>query len=226
MTKTETGDISKKPTPTWLSIGKASKLLGVNESTLRHWADRRAIRTFRTSGGHRRFAQEDLYAMMSQSSGPWESRSLSDLKDLALTKIRRRLSRGGTAPSKWYSRVSEKQKLRQRLLGRRLLASASDYLTRKRGRSQALDEARDIGEEYGIQAVGFGMSLEDALEAFLFFRSSLDSVAMEFTRDRDLTTRQAMEIYKQLNAFTDQVLLASIKAYQAQRADQQAPATA
>ena len=49
---------------------------------------------------------------------------------------------------------------------------------------------------------------------------------MEITRDRDLTTRQAMEIYKQLNTFTDQVLLASIKAYQAQSADQQAPATA
>ena len=41
--------------PTWLSIGPASRLLGVDQDTLRRWADEGRIDAFTTPGGHRRF---------------------------------------------------------------------------------------------------------------------------------------------------------------------------
>ncbi len=217
----DNGAVEVQPT-TWVSIGKASKLLGVNESTLRHWADKAAIRSFRTSGGHRRFAQEDLYLLTSRSGSLSESNGLSNLSDIALTRIRRRLHRRHPLPERWLERLPEEQKSRLRNLGRQMLVLVSDYLARRRRRSNVLDEARSIGEEYGIQAANFGMSLDDALEAFLFFRNSLDSISTDVTRGRDLNPEQALDIWKQLNNFMDQVLLATIRAYQSVATSKQA----
>ena len=40
-----------------LSLGPASRLLGVDPDTLRRWADEGRIEAFTTSGGHRRFSR-------------------------------------------------------------------------------------------------------------------------------------------------------------------------
>ena len=48
---------------TWLGLGEACRTLGVNESTLRRWADAALVRTFRTPGGHRRFLLADLHRL-------------------------------------------------------------------------------------------------------------------------------------------------------------------
>src|SRR5256712_12763376 len=45
--------------PTWLSLDEAAKRLSVHPATLREWADKGQIRTFRTPGGHRRFSEVD-----------------------------------------------------------------------------------------------------------------------------------------------------------------------
>ena len=44
----------------WLSLGPASRQLGVDPDTLRRWADVGRIRSFTTPGGHRRFARADV----------------------------------------------------------------------------------------------------------------------------------------------------------------------
>src|SRR2546430_9374328 len=46
--------------PTWLSLDEAAKRLSVHPATLREWADKGQIRTFRTPGGHRRFSEVDV----------------------------------------------------------------------------------------------------------------------------------------------------------------------
>ncbi len=198
----------------WVSLGKACEILGVNESTLRHWADTGAVRAFRTPGGHRRFAEEDVYSLMTQSEGGGGGKSLEDLKDVALTHIRKRLNRSKSIPGQWHRILPEAEKIRLRPLGRRLLALASDYLTKERGKGQLLEEARSVGEEYGIEAARHGLSLHDALEAFLFFRNSLDSIAKDLTQGQDFTADQAMERWQQINTFLDQVLLATVGAYE------------
>src|SRR5258708_36013202 len=42
----------------WLSLGPASRLVGVDPDTLRRWADDGRVHAFATPGGHRRFPQE------------------------------------------------------------------------------------------------------------------------------------------------------------------------
>src|SRR3989442_14826425 len=46
--------------PTWRSLDEAAKRLSVHPATLREWADKGQIRTFRTPGGHRRFSEVDV----------------------------------------------------------------------------------------------------------------------------------------------------------------------
>src|SRR5207249_7961743 len=52
----------------WLSMQEASERLHVHADTLRQWADRGRIRTFRTPGGHRRFQAADVEALAAHSS--------------------------------------------------------------------------------------------------------------------------------------------------------------
>ncbi|HEV8654065.1 MAG TPA: helix-turn-helix domain-containing protein, partial [Candidatus Limnocylindria bacterium] len=39
----------------WLTLGEASRILGVDPDTLRRWADNGKVEVFTTPGGHRRF---------------------------------------------------------------------------------------------------------------------------------------------------------------------------
>ncbi len=52
----------------WLSLQEASDRLHVHADTLRQWADRGRIKTYRTPGGHRRFNAGDVGALSAQSS--------------------------------------------------------------------------------------------------------------------------------------------------------------
>ena len=52
----------------WMSLGEAASRLGVDEATLRHWADTGRVKTFRTPGGHRRFREGDVQALLQQEA--------------------------------------------------------------------------------------------------------------------------------------------------------------
>src|SRR3712207_7500490 len=48
----------------WLTIHEACAYLGVDQSTLRRWSDAGKVPVFRTPGGHRRYAEADLRALV------------------------------------------------------------------------------------------------------------------------------------------------------------------
>src|SRR3954449_9990881 len=52
------------PSPRWVTLRRACEILGVDESTLRRWADTGRLRSYRTPGGHRRFSLVNLAAMV------------------------------------------------------------------------------------------------------------------------------------------------------------------
>ena len=59
----------------YLSIGEAAALLGVATSTLRRWeAEGRLLPSFRTPGGHRRYAYPDLRTLIDPAAAEQPSR--------------------------------------------------------------------------------------------------------------------------------------------------------
>ena len=212
-------DTSESFSTRWITLGQACKLLGVNESTLRRWADAGHVRSFRTPGGHRRFSEEDLRALVAGRSGAG-GEPYTSLGQLALARIRRRVQRGrGRAP--WYSSMSEEERERMRPLGRRLVDLASEYMTKGARRSHLIDEAREIGHEYGKELVADHLSIRDAVEAFAFFRKGLDDAAMELAQKNDLSAEEAVEVWDLLANLADQVLLSIAEVYE----QAQTPAT-
>jgi excisionase family DNA binding protein len=198
----------------WITIAQASKLLSVNESTLRRWANAGQVRTFRTPGGHRRFAQTDLLTLTSFAPPAVEA-DRGTLGDLALARIRRRLQRPRRVDVSWYQQLSDEERLRLRLLGRRLVALISDYVAKRTHKHRLTEEARSIGHEYGRELRQSGTPLRDALAAFMFFRRSLDDTARQLFARNGLSTDETFDGLEHIADLADEVLLAITEAYDA-----------
>lgn len=196
----------------WLTLGQACRLLGVDESTLRRWADSHYVRAYRTPGGHRRFAESDIQALLAgrgQDGG-----SYKELGDLAITRVRRQLHRSPAQDASWYATMDESGRERLRPLGRRLAALAADYLGRKTRRSGLLDDARALGREYGHELAASGLPLPQAVEAFIFFRRSLDDATKQAGQRHGLDAGDAGDAREQVIGLADQVLVGLSEAYE------------
>ena len=207
----------------WISLSRACNLLGVNESTLRRWADAGYVRSFRTPGGHRRFAEDDLRALMAGQGRPGPA-SYGSLGHLALMRIRRRLQRGKKPQAHWYTGVPNGDRELFRSLGQRLVNLVSEYLSRGSRRSRLMEEARQIGHQYGKEFADKGLPVRDAVEAFIFFRKGLDDAAIELAHRGNLSAEEAVEVWELMAGLADQILLAMAGAYEEVRSPQAAPA--
>jgi len=135
--------------PAWLTLGAASRLLGVSESTIRRWADSGEIRSFRTAGGHRRVAADDIRAIVEQS-GQRAASGADRIGSLALARVRRRLARTrGTPLMAHLQSLDEESKERLRLLGRQLVDLFARCIASGARHERYAEDARAIGREYG-----------------------------------------------------------------------------
>jgi excisionase family DNA binding protein len=195
----------------WITLGQACKLLGVNESTLRRWADAGHVRSFRTPGGHRRFSEEDLRGLVAGQAASSTREPYTSISNMALSRIRRRLQRGRSHAAPWYSGLQEQERDHLRPLGRRLVSIVSEYLTKG---TRRLEEARKIAREYGSAVAQDGLSLRDTLDAFMFFRKTLDETAMEEAQKSDMTVDKALELWELLSTLEEQMLLSITESYE------------
>jgi excisionase family DNA binding protein len=197
----------------WVSLGDASRLLGVNESTLRRWSDAGQVRSYRTPGGHRRFAERDLLALLSGGLRR-SSRAFGGLGDVALARIRRDIRRGRN--ESWYRGASdEDERGRLRDLGRHLLELVPECLARGPKRARAHAEALDIGRQYGHELRRMGLSSRDAVQAFTFFRHSLVEAAKQFAAREGRSAEESEEAGERIIALADEMLLALLEAHEA-----------
>lgn len=157
----------------WLSLGRACEILGVNETTLRQWANTGRIRTFRTPGGHRRFSREDLNALTQLAPKAGNGAFSNGDGPSPLERIRRRMGRR-KAQDHWLQYFDDEGRTRMRVLGRRLVTLTSEYMNRRRRRRAELqEEARHLGIDYGRELSSRNVGLADAVSAFIFFRNFL-----------------------------------------------------
>lgn len=192
-----------------VSLGEASKLVGVNQITLRSWADKGLVRVFRTAGGHRRFAKEDLSHLVREQITPAQ---LGDLADRAVRGFRRRLkSRKMARPSPNSMNSDTRDHLR--ILGRRLAEVAIRYHSERRNRQALLGEARFIGRDYAKETQKLGHSLSEAVEFFLSHRNRFVETVQNLL-PANLSREETLGLLRDMAALSDAVLLALIAGYQ------------
>lgn len=196
----------------WLTLGQACRVLGVDESTLRRWADNGHVRAFRTPGGHRRFAETELRELLAGRAH--NGQQYRELGELAISRIRRQLHQRPAREAPWYATVNEESRERLRPLGRRLATLTADYLGRRTRRTGLLDDARSLGFEYGRELASSGLSLQQAVAAFVFFRRNLDGATKQASQRHGLDAAEALNACEQVIDLADQVLVGLIEAYE------------
>ena len=198
----------------WVNLGRACEIPVVNESTVRRWADAGQIRCFRTPGGHRRFAESDLVTLTEGVGTPRE------LETAAVRRIRRTLHSGSDAGD-WYSDIHEAEREALRPLGRRLVELVETFISASgdEERKRIKAEVDGIGTAYGQMLFQRDKPLLQAVQAFTFFRKSLDDTAKQLAERSQLTPDEAAEAREAIAELADRVLLGVTGAYDSASAE-------
>ena len=200
----------------WLPLGAASRLVGVGPDTLRRWADSGKVQSYQTPGGHRRFLRSSLEAMI---NAPRRQRyGVDRLPDSAQTmagELHRRIARTGYAAQPWQARLTVEQRDDFRRWGQRTFNLVIEYVAsaKRAEREVLLEEAQKMGGLYGGEASRGGLTLAEAIEAFLYFRSPVLEAIAGHLRRRSAEVNDVTSAYREANQAIDQVLVALVDAY-------------
>ena len=210
MTKMATGQL-RNQVPL-LTIARASKMLGVSDASLRQWTDEGKINAFITPGGHRRYAEAELRDFIGAK------RRVHGVKDLVARmelgpSIQSELAHRHFANTLWYSKLDQDSKAHLGELGRRIYRLVITYLTKKKQRDETMRLAREVGREFGEYLAEIGLSLTDALEAFLLHRAPLINAATDLMKRREALNERAAEAIPLVTQITDEALLSLVAAY-------------
>lgn len=202
--------------PVWLTLGAASELMGVSESTIRRWADAGEIRSYRTSGGHRRILEEDLRHIVANTHAVSSARDTDRISDLATARVKRRINPRGRHGQGYasFEGLSDDARDRLRLLGRQLVDLFARYIASDSKRERFTEDARTIGREYGRTLVGEHVGLTAAVGTFNSLRRSLEETASQIATEAGLSTEDAVEAIENILVLADVVLEGMASVYE------------
>jgi hypothetical protein len=205
----------------WLSLGQASRLLGITPATLRRWSDQGEVATFVTPGGHRRFPRIVIEGMVPHVRARRPSLAGMGASPERMAQAYRRarpVERPG--PARWMAALSDSDRVEFREKGRRLLAIVLEHLDAEDRQlaAQKLEQAAAAAGDYGARASALGAPLADTVELFLRFRSSFVGELAGVARRRHLDTREATALLVDAESAMDRLLVALMNGYEKQGA--------
>ena len=200
-----------------LSLGPASRLLGVDPDTLRRWADEGRIDAFTTAGGHRRFDRATVERIL-------EARRHDATVRLAnLGATTDRLSR---AYRRGYSSASDVGDVRDavpatdreafRDSGRALVGAlvahldAIDDASRDNAEQTAIDATDDLARRLAAR----GIPLADSVSLFVAARRPFLTELGVIARRRSLDPDRLAAIYDSSSGLLDRLLLRLVTIHQ------------
>ncbi|HEX3721815.1 MAG TPA: helix-turn-helix domain-containing protein [Nitrolancea sp.] len=198
----------------WLTIEAACQFLGVDQSTLRRWSDSGKVPVFRTPGGHRRYNEDDLKALLKGEPRPRRRMSRQVLTDLSFSAYESDFLRQVRSRD-WYRAYNTVQLEELRSLGRKLVDLAIRSISERADHRQIVEEGQAIGRRYGSMSADVGLSADDAVEAFLFFRYPVIQAMTRFIEEENIPAKRSGRIHMEVSQFLDQVLVATVSAHTA-----------
>jgi excisionase family DNA binding protein len=204
--------VNLSPNPGWISLKDAAHRLGVHPTTLRRWADAGQIPVVLTPGGHRRFAVPDIESFAAERRRVRYSHGLEHVwAEQALIQARQEIA--SHREEHWLTVFDEADREYKRQLGRRLMGVMLQYISRSEGGDELLAEAAAIGREHAENALRYGMSLVEAMQAILFFRDTLVEVAMHLPEMAHVRPEANMHLLRRINKLLNTVQLAMAEVY-------------
>lgn len=199
----------------WLTLGEASRILGVDPDTLRRWADNGKVEVFTTPGGHRRFPRASIEHMLPRPRGRrMLLTALGEPPDRVAAELRKRVRSdlASLSEQEWHARLDDRSLQWFRERGRRMGDLLLGYLDTQRrgGREQLVEQAELLGKEYGVEAARHGLSIAEATQAFLFFRARFMSEIATVAKRRTLDAGQAAALFEQADRALDGVIVALV----------------
>jgi excisionase family DNA binding protein len=202
----------------WLTLGEASRLLGVDPDTLRRWADNGKVEVFTTPGGHRRFLRSAIDALLPRPRAARRPSltAIGEPPDRIAAEFRKRV-RTDLSEQDWHSRFDESSLRWFRERGMRMSDLLLGHLdtARRAGREEYLAQAEGLGREYGVEAKRAGLSLGETTQMFLFFRARFMAEIAQVARRRSLESSQSASLFEEADRALDRIILALIAGHQA-----------
>ncbi|MDR7483861.1 MAG: helix-turn-helix domain-containing protein [Armatimonadota bacterium] len=198
----------------WLSLGEAAAWLGVDEATLRHWADTGRVRTFRTPGGHRRFLEDDLHSLIAR-----EIPRVDDLGHLVERRSARVLAGSPARPLEtraWFASLDETLRARARAYGRQVFGEVVRYVAEPAARREIRERVLAAGRQYGIDLRDAGVTPAEAAEAFGHFRNLVLKLVTEPRGRGGMLDEEQIRTLLEVSGVLDAIFAAILRAWDRQ----------
>lgn len=200
-----------------LSLGPASRLLGVDPDTLRRWADDGRVEAFVTPGGHRRFERQELERVLAArrpgSDAPTPLARLGVTPDRLSRAYRRSyvagrstgVGSGATAPGA----VPPGEHDAFRSDGRALVGALVAYLDSASDDDREAAEASAVAlaEDLGRRLAGAGLSLTESVGLFVAARRPFLEELGAVARRRALDSDRTSSLFEAASALLDRLLV-------------------
>jgi excisionase family DNA binding protein len=201
----------------WLSLGPASRLVGVDPDTLRRWADDGRVEAYVTPGGHRRFDRRTIEAIVAtRRAGSRPLASLGASPERLNRAYRRRYTSDQAAHQVPIDDLAAREQYRRdgRLLVEALIAhldaGAADAMERDRSESEAAALVDDLARRLATA----GTSLTEAVGLFVAARRPFLDELTGLGRRRALDSTRLAALYDDASGLLDRLLLRLIATYQ------------
>jgi excisionase family DNA binding protein len=203
----------------WLSLGPASRLLGVDPDTLRRWADAGRIEAWATPGGHRRFARRSLERLAtSRRPGRTPLAGLGATPDRLSRAYRRSYAAPQPATSTMAAQpLDDDSRDAFRRDGRRLVELLLAHLDTPSPdrRADAEAAAAVLTDTLARRLAAAGTNLHDAVALFVAARRPFLSELGAIGKRRALDPARLAVAYEDASALLDRLLLRLIETHQA-----------
>jgi excisionase family DNA binding protein len=200
-----------------LSLGPASRLLGVDPDTLRRWADEGRIDAFTTAGGHRRFHKATVERILEARRHDATIRlaSLGATTDRLSRAYRRGYSTGAEA-GEVRDAIPETDRDAFRDGGRALVGAMLAHLDAPDDAARERAEASAIGltDDLAHRLAAAGIPLGEAVSLFVAARRPFLTELGVIARRRSLDPDRLATIYDSSSSLLDRLLLRLVAAHQ------------